>query len=116
MRHLNVGRKLGRKTGPRSALIRGLATSFILKGKIQSTESKIRELRPVVEKYITISKKNTIAARRQLSAFFYDEVAVNKLLKEIGPKYLNRKGGYTRIVKLNNRRGDNASMAILELV
>jgi large subunit ribosomal protein L17 len=116
MRHQNVGRKFGRMAGPREALMRGLATNFILKGKMKTTDAKAREIKPIVEKLITLSKKSTLTVRRQLLQYLYDEAAVNKLLKELGPKYQTRLGGYTRLIKLGNRQGDNAKMAILELV
>lgn len=116
MRHQKQGRKLGRQAGPRKALLRSLATSFVLHGKIKTTEAKAKELKPVVEKYITLSKENTLHHRRQLLSYFYDEKAVKLLLDKIGPQFKDRKGGYTRIIKLNQRQGDNAKMAILELV
>lgn len=108
--------KISLKTGPRKALLRGLATHLVLKGKIKTTLAKARAIRSVVEKQVTLSKKNTLATRRQLAKYFYSEKSINKLLKELGPKYMERKGGYTRIIKLENRRGDNAPMAIVEFV
>jgi len=116
MRHRKTTPKLSLKAGPRKALLRGLATSFVLKGKIRTTEARAKVLKPIIEKYITKSKNNTLAVRRQLIEYFYDEKAVNKLLKEIGPKYKERKGGYTRIIKLEPRKGDNSKMAIIEMV
>ncbi|MBU1132585.1 50S ribosomal protein L17 [Patescibacteria group bacterium] len=117
MRHQKTNVKLGRKAGPRKALLRGLATSFVISGKIKTTVAKAKAVRPIVEKYITVSKKNDLASRRRLLRYFYEEKAVNKLLSELGPKYIDRKGGYTRIIKLSNkRRGDNAPLALIELV
>lgn len=116
MRHLKKTVKLGLSAGPRRALLRGLATNFVLAGKIKTTLPKAKIIKPIVEKYITMSKKNDLSARRNLLKYFYDEKAVSKLLTEIGPKYAERKGGYTRIIKLMSRKGDNAPMAILELV
>ena len=116
MRHRITKTKLGRKAGPRKALMRGLATSFVLNGKMETTLIKAKTLRPVVEKQISRSRNKTLANKRLLMKFFYDEKAVKKLLEEIGPKYKSRPGGYTRIIKLGNRKGDNAPMAIIELV
>ena len=116
MRHRKTTPKLSLKAGPRKALLRGLATSFVLKGKIKTTQAKAKVLRPIIEKYITKSKISNLATRRNLMEYFYDEKAVNKLLKEIGPKYKERKGGYTRIIKLLPRKGDSSKMAIIEFV
>jgi large subunit ribosomal protein L17 len=116
MRHQNKGRKLGREAGPRRALLRGLVTNFILHGKMKTTEAKAKEVQPLIEKYITIGKKNNVQVRRQLLAYLYQEEAVKILLDKIGPKYIDRNGGYTRIIKINNRQGDNAKMALIELV
>ena len=116
MRHLKKGKTLGLKAAPRKALLRGLATDFVVHGKIKTTAAKAKVLRSLVEKYITVSKTDTLHTRRQLLKYFYTEEAVNKLLKDLGPKYKTRKGGYTRIIKLAPRNGDQAKMAILELV
>ncbi len=116
MRHRKTTPKLGLKVGPRKALFRGLATSLVLKEKIKTTESKAKAIRPIIEKFVTVSKVNTLATRRKLIAYFYDEKAVNKLLDKIGPKYQERQGGYTRIIKLPERKGDNAKVAIIEFV
>jgi len=116
MRHLKKTGKLGLSAGPRKALMRGLVTNFVLSGKIKTTLPKAKAVKPIIEKYITKAKKNDIATRRLLLKYIYSEKAVAKLLVEIGPKYIERKGGYTRIIKLMSRKGDNAPMAILELV
>jgi len=117
MRHRKKGKILDRKVGPRKALLRNLANSLILKGKIKTTEAKAKALRPIIEKYITKSKKNSLAVRRQLLAQLDNKQAVDRLLKEWGPRYQTRPGGYTRIVKLATRRwGDGAKMAIIEFV
>ncbi|MBI5254746.1 50S ribosomal protein L17 [Candidatus Falkowbacteria bacterium] len=117
MRHRDAGKILDRELGPRRALLRGLARSLVLAGKIETTEAKARALRPLIEKQITVGKKATLAGRRQLLAFFGDEVAVNKVLNDLAVKYKERKGGYTRIIKLALRRiGDNAKKAIIEFV
>ena len=116
MRHKKKGKTLGRKKAPREALIRGLATSFVIYEKIKTTHAKAKVLRPVVEKIITLAKKDTLHNRRQAIKVLYLEDAVKKLFEVIGPKYKERKGGYTRIVKLNPIKNDSAKMSILELV
>lgn len=115
-RHQYQNRKLSRKSGPRKALLRGLATSVVLYERIKTTLPKAKEVRPVVEKLITLAKKGDLASIRALSSYLYGENAVQKLVTEIAPIYKDRMGGYTRIVKLGNRPGDNAPVAILELV
>jgi len=115
-RHQYNKRKLSRKIGPRKALLRGLATSVILYERIKTTLAKAKEVQPIVEKLITTAKKGDLAAVRALSSYIYGENAVAKLVTEIAPIYKTREGGYTRIVKLGNRPGDNAPVAILELV
>ncbi|MFH0987911.1 MAG: 50S ribosomal protein L17 [Parcubacteria group bacterium] len=116
MRHRNNVPKLSLKAAPRRALLRNLATSLVLKNKIQTTLPKAKALRPIVEKLVTASRKNNLTARRKLIAYLFDEKAVNKMLTEIGVKYATRPGGYTRIMKLGKRRGDDAEMAIIEFV
>jgi large subunit ribosomal protein L17 len=116
MRHRKNGRTLGRKRDPRKALLRGLATNFLLYEKIQTTEAKAKEIRPIVEKLITTGKKNDLNARRKLLAYLYTENAVKKVIDEISPRYQERNGGYTRIVKIGPRKGDGAPMVVLELV
>ncbi len=96
--------------------MRGLATSLVIYEKIQTTEAKAKAIKPVIEKYITLSKKNDLQARRRLLSYFYWESAVKKLLEVIGPRYKDRKGGYTRIIKLGTRPGDRARVVQLELV
>lgn len=115
-RHQYTTRKLSRKSGPRKALLRGLATSVILYERVKTTLPKAKEIRPIVEKLITAAKKGDLAAIRALSSYLYGENAVQKLVTEIAPIYKDRNGGYTRIVKLGNRPGDNAPVAIIELV
>jgi len=116
MRHLRKGKTLGREKAPRVALMRGLATNLVIYEKIKTTQAKAKALRPKVEKLITISKANTLASRRQLLRVLYTEGAVKKMLEVIGPRFKDRKGGYTRIVKLQARQQDGADMAIIELV
>ena len=116
MRHLVKGRKLRRTTAHRQALLRNLVTSFIEKERIQTTLAKAKETRPLAEKMITLAKKNTLHTRRQALAVLTKESAVTKLFAEIAPRFSERPGGYTRIVKTGLRVGDGAQMALLELI
>ncbi len=109
------GRKLSRKKDQRKALLKSLARSLILYGRIKTTEAKAKELRPFVEKQITRAKKGDLASQRLLAKFF-SKTVVKKLVDEIGPRYKTRKGGYTRIIKLGPRKTDSAKMAIIEFV
>ena len=109
-------RKLGRTSDQRKAMLRQMTTDLLEKGKIETTFYRAKEVQPVVEKMITLGKKNTLASRRQAMAFVTKEAVVAKLFSEIAPEYANRNGGYTRIVKIGPRRGDCAEMAIIELV
>lgn len=115
MRHKKKGRKFTRSKDQRKALFRNLSSSLIIKEKISTTESKAKELRPTVEKFITRAKNNTLANQRLLLRDFSEKV-VKKLLEELGPRYKDRAGGYTRIVKINPRTSDGAKMAVIELV
>jgi large subunit ribosomal protein L17 len=109
-------RKLGMPTDQRRALLRNQVTSFLENGKMTTTVTRAKETRSMAEKMITLGKKGTLAARRQALAYITKEDVVTKLFNEIAPKYAERNGGYTRIYKLGERRGDGAQMAILELV
>lgn len=109
-------RKLGMPTDQRKALLRNQVTSFLENGKITTTLTRAKETRSMAEKMITLGKKGTLAARRQALAFITKEDVVTKLFSEIAPKYAERNGGYTRIYKLGERRGDAAQMAVLELI
>ena len=109
-------RKLGMPTDQRRAMLRNQVTSFLENGKITTTVTRAKETRSMAEKMITLGKKGTLAARRQALAYITKEDVVTKLFSEIAPKYADRNGGYTRIYKLGERRGDAAQMAILELV
>jgi large subunit ribosomal protein L17 len=115
MRKLNKGRKLSRKSGPRRQLAKSLADSFFLHEKIKTTEAKAKELRSFAEKMITRAKNNNVANRRLLTSAVNAKTA-KKLIDEIAPKYANRNGGYTRIIKLGPRDSDGAKMVIIELV
>jgi large subunit ribosomal protein L17 len=116
MRHRVAGRKLSRATDHRMALYRNLVTDLLRYEKIVTTEAKAKEARPLAEKVITLGKKGNLNARRQAIAFIYDTKVVDKIFTELGPRYSNRPGGYTRVVKLGPRLGDGAPMAQLELV
>lgn len=116
MRHKNQVKTLGRKASPRKALLRALSTSFMEHGRIKTTLTKAKVIRPVVEKLITAGRKNDLAARRYLLKYLQTEEAVNKVLNDIAPKYMEREGGYTRITKIGPRQGDGAEEAIIELV
>ena len=109
-------RKLGRDTAHRTAMLRGLVTFFFENGKIETTDTRAKEVRSLAEKFITIAKEDNLANRRLVMAFITKEAVANKLFKEITPKYADRNGGYTRINKLGPRRGDAAEMAIIELI
>lgn len=116
MRHSVKGRKLGRTASHRSALLNALTTSLLKYKRIKTTEAKAKEARTFVEKLITKAKKNDLHVRRQVIALINDKDVVKELFSEIIPKIGERPGGYTRVVKLGNRNGDAAAMAILELV
>lgn len=116
MRHRVAGRKLGRNSAQRKAMLRGLATELLRHGKIQTTEAKAKSLRPVIEKLITLAKRGDLHARRQAAARLYDPPILQKLFDEIAELYQDRPGGYTRIYKLGPRKGDGAPMALIELV
>jgi large subunit ribosomal protein L17 len=116
MRHRKKGKILDRKKAPREALLRNLATSIVLFEKVKTTEAKAKAVKPLVEKAITTSKAGTLAARRNLMKIFYTEQPVKKLLEVLGPRYQERPGGYTRIVKIGPRKGDGAEMVQIELV
>ncbi len=116
MRHSVKGRKLGRTASHRSALLNALTTSLLKHKRIKTTEAKAKEARTFVEKLITKAKKNDLHVRRQVMSLIHDKDVVNELFSEIIPKIGERPGGYTRVVKLGNRNGDAAAMAILELV
>ncbi len=116
MRHRRTGKTLDRKTAPRRALLRGLATSLVTHEHVTTTLAKAKAMRPLVERLITRGKQKTLHARRELMKTVLTEQAINKLLEELGPRYATRPGGYTRIIKLNPRKGDGAAMAQIQLV
>ncbi len=117
MRHGNNVRKFGRTGNQRRALLKGLALSLIEHGRIETTAAKAKELRPYVEKLVTLAKPNTVTARRLVSSRLMNQAkGVKKLFDEIAPKYADRKGGYTRIMKLPPRLEDSSKMALIEFV
>jgi large subunit ribosomal protein L17 len=116
MRHGKGLRQLSRSTSHRRALLRNMATSFIKYERFETTVPKAKELRPVVERLITLGKNDTLAARRQAYAYLTDKAVVHKLFADVGPRCSGRNGGYTRIVRTRFRNGDAAEMAIIELV
>ena len=109
-------RKLGRPTDHRQAMLRGLVTYLLENGKIETTVTRAKEVRAMAERMITLGKENTLHSRRQALAYVTKEDVVKKLFDEIAPKYEDKNGGYTRIIKKGPRRGDAAEMCIIELV
>ena len=109
-------RKLGRDTAHRKAMLRNLVTDLLREGRITTTEMRAKEARRIAEKMITLGKRGNLHARRQALAYIFDEDVVTKLFDEIAPNFEDRNGGYTRILKLGPRRGDNAEEVYLELV
>lgn len=109
-------RKLGRPTDQRMAMLRQLTTALLENGRLETTYTRAKETQALAEKMITLGKKNTLHTRRQALSFITKEDVVKKLFDEIAPKYADRQGGYTRIMKAGPRRGDAAEMAIIELV
>ena len=109
-------RKLGLATDQRRAMLRSLVTSFLKHGRIETTETRAKEARSIAEKMITLAKRGDLHARRQVLAYVLEEEVVKTLFDEIAPKYADRNGGYTRIIKLKERIGDDALIVRLELV
>jgi len=116
MRHSKSGRRLGRTTSHRIAMFRNMVTSFLNHEKIVTTDAKAKELRPIAEKMITLGKQGDLHAVRQAAAYIRDKQTVTKLFSVIAPRFKERPGGYTRIVKLGIRAGDTAEMSLIELV
>ncbi|MDH5457716.1 MAG: 50S ribosomal protein L17 [Nitrospinota bacterium] len=116
MRHLKSGRKLGRTTAHRKALFRNMVTALIRRERIRTTLAKAKELRSHVEKTITLGKKGTLHAKRLARKVVVEKEAFTKLFSTLSERYAKRSGGYTRIIKIGNRRGDDAPMAFIELV
>jgi len=116
MRHLKAGRQLSRNSAHRWALMRNLITALLREEKIQTTDPKAKELRRWADRVITLGKRGSLHARRQALGIVQDKAVVRKLFDTIAPRFKDRPGGYTRIIKLGIRRGDAAQMALIELV
>ena len=116
MRHRRAGRKLGRDASHRKALYANLTGALLEHGRIKTTVAKAKEVRPIAEQMITLGRRGDVHARRQALAYLRSQDVVHKLFSDVGPRFADRPGGYSRIVKLGPRQGDAAEMAYLELV
>ena len=116
MRHQKAGRKLGRTSSHRMAMFANMSASLIKHEQIVTTLPKAKELRPIVERLVTLAKRGDLHARRQAISRIRDVAMVGKLFEVLGPRYANRNGGYTRIMKAGFRYGDNAAVAVIEFV
>lgn len=116
MRHLKQGRKLNRSPSHRLALLRNMATSLLRHDRITTTDAKAKELRRWADWLVTLGKDGSLHARRQALAFVQDKAVVARLFSELGPRFRDRSGGYTRIVKVGRRRGDAAPLSVIELL
>ena len=116
MRHRNAHRKLSRNSSHRRAMLRNLVTDFLDHGRLMTTLPKAKEVRPLAEKMITLGKRDNLHARRQLQSYLMREPVAKKVFDTIAPRFADRKGGYSRIIKLGNRKGDGADLAIIELL
>ena len=116
MRHLKAGKKLGRNTSHRRALLRNLVTSLIVEERIETTVPKAKAMRPLVEKMVTLGKRGDLSARRLASGFLMTRQSVDKLFDAIGPRFGDRNGGYLRIVRTGFQKGDGAEKAFIELL
>ena len=116
MRHRKKGRQLSRTSSHRKATLRNLVTSLFRHGRIQTTTAKAKELRPFAERLITLARRGDVHARRLAGRKISDRQVLGKLFDDIAPRYAERPGGYTRILKLGNRKGDAAEMSLIELV
>jgi large subunit ribosomal protein L17 len=114
MRHLNQGRKLNRSSAHRKALFRNLVLALIRSGRIRTTDAKAKELRRFADRMVTLGKRGDLSARRRAFAFIQSRDAVHKLFEEIAPKFRDRNGGYTRVIKYGFRRGDSADLSVVE--
>ncbi len=116
MRHNKAGKRLGRNSSHRAAMLRNMVTSLIQHEKITTTDARAKELRKLAEKMITLGKRGDLHARRQAAQVIRDRKVVAKLFEQVAPRYSARPGGYTRIIKLGSRLGDNAPQSLIELV
>src|SRR5258708_19848599 len=116
MRHRNAGYKLGRNTSHRRAMLRNLVTSVILMDRVETTITKCKATRPLIEKMITLGKRGTVHARRQAAAYLMTPESVDRLFATVAPRYSDRQGGYLRITRTGPRQGDAAEMAFIELL
>ncbi len=116
MRHRNAGKQLSRNTSHRRALLRNMTTSLLKHEQIETTDAKAKSIRPIVEKMITLSKRGDLHARRQALAYLQDKAVAHKLFEELRDRYLERQGGYVRIIKKGIRKGDGAPVSIIQLL
>ena len=116
MRHRNAHRKLSRNASHRRALLRNMVTDFLEHGRLMTTLPKAKEIRPLAEKMITLGKRDSLHARRLVQSYVMREAVAKKVFDTVAPKFADRNGGYSRIIKLGNRKGDGADMAIIELL
>ncbi|MFH1809627.1 MAG: 50S ribosomal protein L17 [Pseudomonadota bacterium] len=116
MRHLKKGRKLNRNSSHRKAMFRNMVTSLFRHERIETTDAKAKELRRVAEKLITLGKRGDLHARRQAFTWVRDNEVLHKLFADLGERFRGRQGGYTRIIKIGQRRGDAAPISVIELV
>jgi len=116
MRHRNKGRKLSRTASHKRATMRNMATSLFKHGRIETTTAKAKELRPYAERLVTLAKRGDLHARRLAATKIQDRAVLGALFDDIAPRFAERPGGYTRILKLGNRKGDAAEMSLIELV
>ena len=116
MRHRNAHRKLSRNTSHRRSLLRNLVTDFLDHGRLMTTLPKAKEVRPLAEKMITLGKRDNLHTRRQLQSYLMRDAVAKKVFDTIAPRFADRNGGYSRIIKLGNRQGDGADLAIIELL
>ena len=116
MRHRNAGFKLGRNTSHRRAMLRNLVTSIILNDRVETTITKCKASKPLVEKMITLGKRGDVHARRQAAAYLMTPNAVDRLFGTVAPRYSSRNGGYSRVIRTGPRKGDAAEMAFIELL
>lgn len=114
MRHLKGGFKLGRNPSHRKSLLRNLTANIIERNRIETTLAKAKAVKPIVEKMVSLGKNGTLAAKRQALAYLYKRKTVQLLFDEVAPRFMDRMGGYTRIIRTDNRKGDGSDMAILE--